>query len=156
MDGGKHESSLRYKDIVFQKQHSVAFGGFSWPHMRPFQQQLGWLLSSWLASGSHSGVSDSATPWTAAHQAPLSMGFPRHEHWSGLPLPSPEDLPNPGVEPGSPALWTGFLYHLSHHLALSLHSPGLSSRRPLHPPAPSVTTTSIISPVLSAFFSIPS
>ena len=44
------------------------------------------------------------TPWTVAHQAPLSMGFSRHEYWSGLPLPSPGDLPNPGIEPGSPTL----------------------------------------------------
>ena len=45
-----------------------------------------------------------ATPWTAACQAPLSMGFSRQEYTSGLPLPSPGDLPNPGIEPGSPAL----------------------------------------------------
>ena len=45
-----------------------------------------------------------ATPWTAAHQAPQSMGFSRQEYWSGLPFPSPGDLPNPGIEPGSPAL----------------------------------------------------
>ena len=44
------------------------------------------------------------TPWTVVHQAPLSMGFSRHDYWSGLPLPSPVDLPNPGIEPGSPAL----------------------------------------------------
>ena len=45
-----------------------------------------------------------ATPWTVAHQAPLSMGFPRQEYWSGVPLPSPGDLPNPGIEHRSPAL----------------------------------------------------
>ena len=45
-----------------------------------------------------------ATPWTVAHQAPLSMGFPRQEHWSGLLLPSPGDLPGSGIYPGSPAL----------------------------------------------------
>ena len=44
------------------------------------------------------------TPWTVAHQVPLSMGFSRQEYWSGLPFPSPGDLPNPRVEPGSPAL----------------------------------------------------
>ena len=44
------------------------------------------------------------TPWTVAHQAPLSMGFSRQECWSGLPFPSPEDLPDPGIEPRSPAL----------------------------------------------------
>ena len=41
------------------------------------------------------------TPWTVPHQAPLSMGFPRQESWSGLPLPSPGDLPDSGVEPVS-------------------------------------------------------
>ena len=40
----------------------------------------------------------SATPWTVAHEAPLSMGFPRQEYWDGLPFPSPGDLPNPGTE----------------------------------------------------------
>ena len=44
------------------------------------------------------------TPWTAAYQAPLSMGFSRQEYWSGLPFPSPGDLSNPGIEPGSLAL----------------------------------------------------
>ena len=43
------------------------------------------------------------TLWTVAHQAPLSMGFPRQEYWSGLPFPSPGDLPDPGIKPGSPA-----------------------------------------------------
>ena len=45
-----------------------------------------------------------ATPWTVACQAPLSMGFSRQEYWSGLPFPSPGHLPNPGIEPRSPAL----------------------------------------------------
>ena len=44
------------------------------------------------------------TPWTVAHQAPLSMGFSRQEYWSGLPFPSPGDLPNPEIEPRSPTL----------------------------------------------------
>ena len=44
------------------------------------------------------------TPWTVAYQAPQSMGFSRQECWSGLPFPSLEDLPDPGIEPGSPAL----------------------------------------------------
>ena len=47
-------------------------------------------------------ISDSATPWTVAPQAPLSMGFSRPEYWSGLPFPSPGDLPDPGTEPMSP------------------------------------------------------
>ena len=49
-------------------------------------------------------VSDSVTPWIVAHRAPLSMGFPRQEYWSGLLFPSPGDLPDPGIEPMSPAL----------------------------------------------------
>ena len=44
------------------------------------------------------------TPWILGLQAPLSMGFPRQEYWSGLPFPSPGDLPNPGIKHGSPAL----------------------------------------------------
>ena len=44
------------------------------------------------------------TPWTAAGQTPLSMGFPRQEYWSGLPFPSPRNLPDPGIKPTSPAL----------------------------------------------------
>ena len=50
---------------------------------------------------SHLVMSDFATPWTIACKAPLSMGFSRQEYWSGLPFPSPGDLPNPGIEPGS-------------------------------------------------------
>ena len=45
-----------------------------------------------------------ATPWTVACQAPLSVGFSRQEYWSGLPFLSPGDLPDSGIEPGSPAL----------------------------------------------------
>ena len=44
------------------------------------------------------------TPWTAASQAPPSMGFSRQEYWSGLPFPSPGDLPDSGIEPRSPTL----------------------------------------------------
>ena len=43
------------------------------------------------------------TPWTVAYQAPQSMEFSRQDYWSGLPFPSPADLPNPGIEPESPA-----------------------------------------------------
>ena len=50
----------------------------------------------------HSVLSDSVTPWTVARQAPLSMGFPREEYWSGLPFLSPGDLSDPGIRPTSP------------------------------------------------------
>ena len=70
------------------------------------------------------------TPWTVAYQAPLSMEFSRQGYWSGLPFPSPEDLPNPGIKPRSPALWADSLlseplgkpnndhdaYHIHFHL----------------------------------------
>ena len=50
-----------------------------------------------------------ATSWTTAYQAPPSLGFSRQEYWSGVPFPSPGDLPYPGIEPGSPALQTDAL-----------------------------------------------
>ena len=64
------------------------------------------LSTSWLLAVcvSHSVVSDSATPWTVACQASLSMGFSRQEYWSGLPFSLPGHLPDPGIEPRSPAL----------------------------------------------------
>ena len=61
------------------------------------------------------------TPWSVAHQAPLSMGFPRQEYWSGLPFPSPDYLPDPGIKPRSllsPALAGGFFI-----LSINLGSP---------------------------------
>ena len=48
------------------------------------------------------------TPWTVAHQAPLSMAFPGQKYWSGLSFPSLGNLPNPGIRPASPALAGGF------------------------------------------------
>ena len=54
-----------------------------------------------------------ATPWTVAHQAPLSMGFSKQEDWSGLPFPSRGNLPDPRIRPMSPALQVGSL-PLSH------------------------------------------
>ena len=47
---------------------------------------------------SRGGERKIVTPWTVAHQAPLSMGFPRQEYWSGLPFPTLGDLPNPGIK----------------------------------------------------------
>ena len=62
------------------------------------------LISSFLCVCVYSVMSDSVTLWTVAHQHRLSMEFYRQESWSGLPFPSPGDLPNPGIEPMSPAL----------------------------------------------------
>ena len=51
-----------------------------------------------------SAMSDSLVSWTAAHQAPLSMGFFRQKYWNGLPFPIPGDLPDPGIKPESSVL----------------------------------------------------
>ena len=63
---------------------------------------------NWLSQLCESEVAQSCPtlcdPWTEAHQAPPSLGFSRQEYWSGLPFPSPGDLPNPGIEPRSPTL----------------------------------------------------
>ena len=60
------------------------------------------LCSIWVKSLSR--VQLFATPWIVAYQPALSIGFSRQEYWSGLPFPSPGDLPEPGIEPGSPTL----------------------------------------------------
>ena len=78
------------KSPIFNFSHMMFFSSF-------FQKQkvkVKLLSRVWLF----------ATPWTVGHQAPLSVGFPRQEYRSGLPFPSPGDLPNPGIKPGSPAL----------------------------------------------------
>ena len=66
----------------------------------------------------------SATHWTVAHQAPLSMGFSRQEYWSGLPCPPPGELPDPGIGPASllsPALAGGFFTTSATWEALNNH-----------------------------------
>ena len=70
-----------------------------------------------------------ATQWTVAYQPPPSMGFSRHEYWSGLPFPSPGDLPDPGIKPGSPTLEADALTseppgkpHLTHRPQLNFSS----------------------------------
>ena len=68
-----------------------------------FEVTAGWLFLQ-LTLSKLSCVWLSAAPWTVAHQAPLSMGFSGQECWSGLPFPSPGDLPTPGNEPWSPTL----------------------------------------------------
>ena len=78
----------------------------SWPDPCPERlwccadSARGIFLHSWLLSHVWLFV----TPWTVALKAPLSMEFSRQEYWSGLPFPSPEDLPEPGIEPQSPML----------------------------------------------------
>ena len=85
-------------------------------------------------------VSDSVTPWTVAGQAPLSVGFLRREYGSGLPFPSPGDLPDPRVEARSPALASGFFTPEPPGKALSPSSPSV--------PRPCLRPDPLCSPLL--------
>ena len=87
----------------------------NWNHPRDLQEICPFAISrgqfctkmqtpEWSEVKSLSRVWLFATPWTIAYQAPPSMRFSRQEYWSGLPFPSPGDLPNPGIEPGTPAV----------------------------------------------------
>ena len=92
--------------------HSLLQGIFPTQGLNPGLLHFRWILYQLSNKGSpilcmcvsHSVMSDSVISWTTACQAPLCMGFCRKEYWSGLPFPSPGDLPNPGIKPGSPAL----------------------------------------------------
>ena len=85
--------------------------------MRCIQVSIG-LVQKCAQSLSH--IRLCATPRTAAHQAPLSMGFSRQEYWSGLPCPPPGDLLDPGLEPSLPDC-RRILYQLSHQGSLVLN-----------------------------------
>ena len=67
------------------------------------------IIREWGGVKSLSRVRLFVTPWTAAYQVPPSMGFSRQEYWSGLPFPSPGDLPDPGIEPMSPTCQVGIV-----------------------------------------------
>ena len=69
------------------------------------------------------------TPWTVVHQASLSMGFSRQEYWTEQPFPSPGDLPDPGIKPGSPALHADSLLSGPPGKPLLLGRPSLGERR---------------------------
>ena len=87
--------------------------GFFW-YQRGFGMVYIWILrikAVIVVLCACSVVSDSVTPWTVAHQVPLSMGFPRQEYWCGSPCPPPRDLPDPRIKRRylmSPALAGGF------------------------------------------------
>ena len=75
------------------------------PERKELQNSLTAQFVSMCVCVGHSVLSSLfATPWTIAHQAPLSKGFSRQEYWSGLPFPISRDLPDPGIEPRFPAL----------------------------------------------------
>ena len=99
----------------------------AFPHSRGSSQprdllHCRWLFTNWAIREAHlivcevkslSRVRLFVTPWTVAYQAPLFMGFFRQQYWSGLPVPSPGDLPTQGLNPGLPHC-RQTLYHLSH------------------------------------------
>ena len=82
--------SIREKTTIKPSKHLLHLGSIVFP--------LNWSIVCMLSC-----VWLLATSGTVAHQTPLSMGFSRQEYWSGLPFPTPGDLPNPGTEPSSPA-----------------------------------------------------
>ena len=99
--------------------HRVAKSGTQWKRLstHPRQVRLWQKLSEFCFTVNKRGVEDfphvyahvrvclvscSATRWTVAHQAALSVGFSRQDYWGGFPFPSPGDLPHPGIEPASP------------------------------------------------------
>ena len=93
-----------------------------------------------------------ATLWTVAHQAPLSMGFSRQEYWSGLPFPSPGDLPDPGIKPRSPALQADALLRRRYIDVHQRHVPQCQGNTPhnsqnltrlRHPPAERIRTSPV-------------
>ena len=96
---------------IFQTQGSI-------PHLLRFLH-CRWILYQW---GSEETL---MTPWSAALQAPLSVGFSRQVYWSGLPFPPPGGLPDPGIEAGSPALQTD-------SLSYELQGSSYPFRKPLH------------------------
>ena len=77
-----------------ETSHDTPYTGWLYQMMWK-EKKAKWLSHVWLF----------ATPWTIAYHASPSMGFSRQEYWSGLPFPSPGDLPNPGIKPGSLALY---------------------------------------------------
>ena len=80
-------AELHIKGMISMSWDSCVFPFMKWSEVRSLSRV--WLF---------------VTPWTIAYQAAPSTRFSRQEYWSGLPFPSPEDLPNSGIEPGSPAL----------------------------------------------------
>ena len=114
---GSNPGVLHCRWILYQLSHKGSPRILQWV-AHPFSRGSSWprnrsrvfciavrFFTSWASKEvkwNRSVVSDSVTPWTLAYQVPPSMGFSRQEYWSGLPVPSPGDLPDPGIEPGSP------------------------------------------------------
>ena len=81
--------------LIFKKKKSIRVMKKR-ERLKKKKEKGGFLYMGWILYGS-----DFLTPWTVPCQAPLFMEFSRQEYWSGLPFPSPGDLPDPGIKPGS-------------------------------------------------------
>ena len=99
--GAKKRLGGEKADLKF-KSHCLVLGAPAGPAAIVFPQACFVVLK--ITVKSLSRVRLFGTSWTVAYQAPPSMGFFRQEYWSGLPFPSPGDLPDSGIEPGSSAL----------------------------------------------------
>ena len=90
------------KDLLYSTRNSTKY--FLIPIWEKNLKKNGYMYKKKMKVKSLSCVQLFATLWTVAWQAPSSMGFPGQEYWSGLPFPTREDLPNPGIRPRSPTL----------------------------------------------------
>ena len=96
---------MTYSSPVDSRIKALALNTRIYPVKEGFLEETGWRgfglskVKGKVKSLSRVGLF--ATPWTVAYQTPPSMGFSRQRYWSGLPFPSPEDLPDPGIEPRS-------------------------------------------------------
>ena len=99
---------LEERDVIFINVQSSPKSYTIIKMKRQISSFLGTFFTSLVKVKSLSRVRLFVTPWTVAHQAPPSMGISRQEYWSGLPFPSPGDLPNAGIKLASPALAGGF------------------------------------------------
>ena len=95
-----------------------------------------------------------ATPWIVAYQAPPSMAFSSQECWSGLPFPSPGDLSDPGVEPGSPALQADSLPSETPALAILIPFPVQTNFRVISPKFPESLPEILIGTVLNLYINL--
>ena len=116
----KHKITIGYSilDLIISSPTNTCTWAFmtakftiaKWWKPPPYPSEDEWINKMWYIHTGYSEVKSLsrvwlfATPWTVTYKAPPSMGFSRQEYWSGLPFPSPGDLPDPGVEPRSPAL----------------------------------------------------
>ena len=122
---GSHPQSPVFSQTPYSVHRDIMLIVYMHTHTHTAVEVAEWLEDGWydlpgLCITSHWGLllvqpvvsttfwcsvlSDSATPWTVVHQAPLSMGFSRQEYWNGLPFPTPGDLPSPRIEPVAPVV----------------------------------------------------